>query len=109
MPRQSQKAGRTVGVTAPTGPVRGLFRARPWPATAPEPGTYGRIADDGSPESRLEALTRWSAGVTRAERAGCKTVGLAYVGSNPTPATIKLAGQARSVGPGLMRFGSGLG
>jgi hypothetical protein len=25
----------------------------------------------------------------------CKTVGLAYVGSNPTPATIKLAGQTR--------------
>ena len=32
-----------------------------------------------------------------------KTVGLAYVGSNPTPATIKLAGQTRSRGPGLMR------
>ena len=29
----------------------------------------------------------------------CKTVGLAYVGLNPTPATIKLAGQARSSGP----------
>jgi hypothetical protein len=39
----------------------------------------------------------------------CKTVGLAYVGSNPTPATIKLAGQTRSRGPGLMRCGSGLG
>jgi len=40
--------------------------------------------------------------------AHCKTVGLAYVGSNPTPATIKLAGQTRSGGPGLMRCGSGL-
>ena len=39
----------------------------------------------------------------------CKTVGLAYVGSNPTPVTIKLAGQTRSVGPGLVRCGSGLG
>ena len=33
----------------------------------------------------------------------CKTVGLAYVGSNPTPATRKRAGQARSSGPGLVR------
>jgi hypothetical protein len=42
------------------------------------------------------------------EETVCKTVGLAYVGSNPTPATIKLAGQTRSGGPGLMRCGSGL-
>jgi hypothetical protein len=33
----------------------------------------------------------------------CKTVGLAYVGSNPTPATRKHAGQTRSGGPGLIR------
>ncbi len=39
----------------------------------------------------------------------CKTIGLAYVGSNPTLATIKLAGQTRSSGSGLMRCGSGLG
>jgi len=31
-------------------------------------------------------------------QAVCKTVGLAYVGSNSTPATIKLAGQTRPVG-----------
>jgi hypothetical protein len=39
----------------------------------------------------------------------CKTVGLAYVGSNPTPATSKAAAQTRSGGPGLVRRGSGLG
>src|SRR5216683_6979338 len=38
----------------------------------------------------------------------CKTVGLAYVGSNPTPATSKSAAQTRSGGPGLVRSGSGL-
>jgi hypothetical protein len=41
--------------------------------------------------------------VTRAERAGCKTVGSAYVGSNPTPATTcgngPLAGISRLGGP----------
>jgi hypothetical protein len=63
---------------------------RPCPSVisgAPEPDAHGRIADGGGPESRLEARTRWSAGVTRAEGAGCKTVGSAYAGSNPTPAT----------------------
>ena len=38
----------------------------------------------------------------------CKTVGLAYAGSNPAPATIKLAAQTRSSGPGRVRCGSGL-
>ena len=45
--------------TAPTGPVRGS--RRPWPAGLPEPRAHGRIADGGSPESRLERRTRWSA------------------------------------------------
>ena len=43
-------------------PVRGPFRLRPWTARTPEPGTHGRIADGGSPQTRLEARTRWSAG-----------------------------------------------
>jgi len=60
---------------------------RPWISRAQEPGVHGRIADSGSPQSRLERRKCWSAGVTRAERAGCKTVGSAYAGSNPTPAT----------------------
>jgi hypothetical protein len=38
MPGQSQKAGWTVGVTAPVGPVRGLFRARPWAGPCPSVG-----------------------------------------------------------------------
>ena len=44
MPGQRQETGRTVGVTAPAGPVRGLFRPRPWPVPPPSvartaPGT----------------------------------------------------------------------
>ena len=58
MPGQRHKAGRTVGVTAPTAPVRGFFRPRPWT----KPGAHGRIADGGSPERSLEARMRWSAG-----------------------------------------------
>jgi hypothetical protein len=69
MPGQSDKAGREVSVTAPTGLVRGLFRLRPWPARPPEPGTHGRIADGGGPESRLGARTRWSAGGGSGRRA----------------------------------------
>jgi hypothetical protein len=58
MPGHRQEAGRTVSVTAPTGPVRGLFRPRPWI----KPGAHGRIADGGGPGRTLEARTRWSAG-----------------------------------------------
>ena len=54
------------------------------------------------PRTAPGRLPEWPKGAV------CKTVGLAYVGSNPTPATIKLAGQTRSVGPGLVRCGSGL-
>ena len=68
MPGQRHKAGWTVGTTAPIGPVRGLFGARPWPVsppsvgrTAPEPGAHGRIADGGGTESRLGQRPRWSA------------------------------------------------
>jgi hypothetical protein len=65
----------TVGMTAPTGPVRGLFRHGPWPfpppsvgwsvavrgrfthgrwtAWTPEPGAHGRIADGGRQKSSL--------------------------------------------------------
>jgi hypothetical protein len=57
MPGQRHKAGRTVGVTAPTGPVRGFFRPRPWT----KPDTYGRIADHGGAGRRLELRMCWSA------------------------------------------------
>jgi hypothetical protein len=60
---------RAVCVTAPTGPVHGLFHPRPWAGpcpsvarTAPKSGAHGRIADGGGPESRLEWRPRWSAG-----------------------------------------------
>jgi hypothetical protein len=68
MPAQRHKAGRTVGITAPTAPVRGHFRRRPWPippssvaCAVPKPGAHGRIADDDGPEARLAARPRWSA------------------------------------------------
>jgi hypothetical protein len=57
MPGQRQQAGRTAGVTAPTAPVRGFFRPRPWT----KPGAHGRIADDGGAGRRLERRMRWSA------------------------------------------------
>jgi hypothetical protein len=57
MPGQRHKAGRTVGVTAPTAPVRGFFRPRPWT----KPGAHGRIADGGGAGRRLERRMRWSA------------------------------------------------
>ena len=82
---------------------------RPCPSAdsaAPEPGTHGRIADGGGPQSHLEAHERWSAGVTRAERASCKIVGSAYVGSNPAPATrcenAPLAAKSRAGGAFLL-------
>jgi hypothetical protein len=80
MPGQHQEAGRTVSVTAPTGPVRDLFLRRPWAgprpsvgrsapvrgrfrhglrtARTPEPGAHGRIADGGGPKSRLGTHNR---------------------------------------------------
>ena len=78
MAGQSGNPGGTVSITAPAGPVRGLFRPRPWagprpsvarsgsgPWTArtPEPGTHGRIADGGGPKSRLEAHNALVSGV----------------------------------------------
>jgi hypothetical protein len=44
-PGQSQKIGRTAGVTAPTGPVRSLFRPRPWAGPCPS-------VDSTAPETR---------------------------------------------------------
>jgi hypothetical protein len=40
MPGETHKAVRKVGVTAPTGSVRGFFRPRPWT----KPSGHGRIA-----------------------------------------------------------------
>ncbi len=41
MPGQRQENKRAVGVTAPTAPVRRLFRPRPWTKAR----THGRIDD----------------------------------------------------------------
>ena len=68
MAGQVRNAAGTVSITAPTGPVRGLFRPRPWTGRArlwfartPKPGTHGRIADGDGPQTRLERRMRWSA------------------------------------------------
>jgi hypothetical protein len=66
MPGQRNKAGRTVGVTAHTGPVRGFFRPRPWI----EPAAYGRIADGGGPGQSLERYMCWSVAWPSERRGG---------------------------------------
>src|SRR5580698_5377505 len=80
----SAAVDRTVGVTAPIGPVRGYLCSRPWP---PKPAAHGRTADGGGRGRASNGVCAGQRRVARAERAGCKTVGSAYVGSNPTPAT----------------------
>src|SRR5450755_2191667 len=67
---------------------------RPWPfprssvaPRSPKSGAHGRIADGGSPKSALNGERAGQRRVTRVGATGCKTVGSAYVGSNPTPAT----------------------
>jgi hypothetical protein len=120
--------GGTVGVTAPTAPVRGLFapvrrqavkraqilqtcRRHGQPATIQptrRPARTPNAAPDGvtpagSPPARAEDFTR-----TRPspDEYGCKTVGSAYVGSNPTPATTSengpLAADTRPAGRFLL-------
>ena len=63
--RSEAQAGLAVGITAPTAPVRGDFRRRPWlvpppsvARAAPEPGAHGRIADGGGPKTRLGTHNR---------------------------------------------------
>ena len=65
---EGEKRSVTVGVTAPTGPVRDVFRPRPWAGAcasvdraARKPSAHGHIADGGGPEIRLERRMRWSA------------------------------------------------
>ncbi len=92
--------GRTVGVTAPTGPVRGYFCSRSWP---PKPAAHGRRRPGVEPRMAYALVS----GVWLVRRrAVCKTVGSAYVGSNPTPATTcengPLARNSRLCGPFLL-------
>jgi hypothetical protein len=56
VPGQRHKAGRAVGVTAPTTLVRGFFRPRPWH----RPSAYGRIADRRGAGRRFEWRMCWS-------------------------------------------------
>jgi hypothetical protein len=91
-PGSMARSGRTVSITVP--PALSVAR-RP-----PEPGTYGRIADGGRPKSGLngERAGQWRS--TRSGATGCKTVGLAYVGSNPAPATTSENGPLPGASPG---------
>lgn len=66
VPGQRQEAERTVGVTAPTGPVREFFRPCPWT----RPDAHGRIADGGGSGHRLERRIRWSAALASARSDG---------------------------------------
>jgi hypothetical protein len=73
----STAAERTVSVTAPTGPVRGL--------PSPQRTDALRTVAAGAEARMIYALV---SGVQLGRRrAVCKTVGSTYVGSNPTPAT----------------------
>ena len=71
------------------------------------PWVHGRMADGDVAVSGLETYMCWSAARCSAGRGSvCKTVGSAYVGSNPTPATTcengPLAGNSRLCGPFLL-------
>jgi hypothetical protein len=90
--------------TSADAPVRG----RPWKRRYLR-SVHGRMTDRSHPgDDRYGGMCRVNRYIAQPGQAVCKTVGLAYVGSNPTPATIKLAGQTRSIGSGLVRYGSGL-
>jgi len=96
--------GRAVSVTAPIPAVRGQVFSCPWLS-----GTRGARTCSGQrrPQTCLAARIRWSARLTRVEgERSVKTVGSAYVGSNPTPATTcrngPLAGNSRLCGPFLL-------
>ncbi len=85
--------------------VRGRAFSCPWPVrVSRDPWVHGRTADGGVPVSRLAAYMCWSAACcSGGRRAVRKTVGSAYVGSNPTPATTcengPLAAETRPGGP----------
>jgi hypothetical protein len=84
-----QETGWTVSATATGAPsVAARFPVR-GPCEFPGiPRVHGRMTDGGVPVPRLAACMCWSAGCDSGRRrAVCKTVGSAYVGSNPTPAT----------------------
>jgi len=114
---QPPDTGRNGRYTAPadgqhTAPTLAA-RPRPWPFpppsvafTAPKSRIHGRIADGGSLNRASERISAGQRGVTRTGGACCKTVGSAYVGSNPTPATTcedgPLAGNSRLCGPFLL-------
>jgi len=85
MAGQSWNPIGVVGVTAPTVPVRGLSRRRPWAgsvsvrrwfrhgrwtARTPKPSAHGRIADGGRPKSRLEIHNSSSAAQDSDRRIG---------------------------------------
>jgi hypothetical protein len=108
-PTPSKAPVTKVGITVPTLAVRGRERLRPWVARPPKRGARGRIADGGGPEPHLGTHTRRSAAYDSGRRTEvCKTVGFAFGGSNPPPATTcgngPLAADLRLCGPFLLRL-----
>ena len=98
MPGQRHQAGRTVSVTAPITPVRG-FSA---PVRGPSPVRTDAWRRRRRGDAASEGVCAGQRHGPRLGATGCKTVGSAYVGSNPTPAT-----PARTT-PDLWLFGRGL-
>jgi hypothetical protein len=82
---QENRVGGALSVTAPIPAVRDQAFSCPWLS-----GSRGARTCSGRrrPQACLAARIRWSAAFDSGRRrAVCKTVGSAYVGSNPTPAT----------------------
>ena len=82
---QENRVGVALRVTAPIPAVRDQAFSCPWLS-----GSRGARTCSGRrrPQACLAARIRWSAAFDSGRRrAVCQTVGSAYVGSNPTPAT----------------------
>jgi len=96
MPGQSQKAGWTVGVTVPTGPVRGLSRAHPW--AGPCPSITAVLADmiatlDRFTDSEIPVPDDSSAAELRAFYAAWRSELAASAGFRRTRLIQRTAGQ----------------
>ena len=64
-----------VGLTAPTGPVRGLVRSRPWAGPCPSVDAWaqkfrvhGHIADGGGPENAPRTLSVLVSGLSLGQK-----------------------------------------
>src|SRR6266496_858068 len=88
-------------------PASQAARHHPTPPASPH-GPEHRNYRRGNPrQPPARTRRRFHANATSPDEYGCKTVGSAYVGSNPTPATpAKTALWLRKRGPGVVSFSS---